>query len=93
MHTDKQTKNGQINRRNYTNFDNLIGQSILESGNKMLTGQTNEQMELHQFRKQPGYDGDLSSCQVFRVWKQKCRQTDGRRTHQSNRRVGYTQPA
>ena len=24
---------------------------------------------------------------------EKCGQTDGRRTHQSNRRVGYTQPA
>ena len=26
--------------------------------------QTNEQMELHQFRKEPGYVGDLSPCQV-----------------------------
>ena len=25
---------------------------------------TNEQTELHQFRKQPSYDGDLSPCQV-----------------------------
>ena len=25
---------------------------------------TNEQTELHQFRKEPSYDGDLSSCQV-----------------------------
>ena len=25
---------------------------------------TNEQMELHQFRKQLSYDGDLSPCQV-----------------------------
>ena len=24
----------------------------------------NEQTELHQFRKEPSYDGDLSSCQV-----------------------------
>ena len=24
---------------------------------------------------------------------EKCGRTDGRRTHQSNRRVGYTQPA
>ena len=28
-----------------------------------------------------------------RVWKRKCGQTDGSRTHQSNRRVGHTQPA
>ena len=27
------------------------------------------------------------------VRKQKCVQTDGRQTNQSNRRVGYTQPA
>ena len=26
--------------------------------------QTNEQTELHQFRKEPSYDGDLSPCQV-----------------------------
>ena len=26
--------------------------------------QTNEHVELHQFRKQLGYDGDLSPCQV-----------------------------
>ena len=26
---------------------------------------TNEQTELHQFRKEPSYDGDLSQCQVW----------------------------
>ena len=26
--------------------------------------QTNEHTELHQFRKEPSYDGDLSPCQV-----------------------------
>ena len=25
---------------------------------------TNEQTKLHQFRKEPSYDGDLSPCQV-----------------------------
>ena len=25
---------------------------------------TNERPELHQFRKEPSYDGDLSPCQV-----------------------------
>ena len=25
---------------------------------------TNKQTELHQFRKEPSYDGDLSPCQV-----------------------------
>ena len=28
-----------------------------------------------------------------RQMNKKCGRTDGRRTHQSNRRVGYTQPA
>ena len=27
--------------------------------------QTNEQMELHQFWKEPSYNGDLSPCQVW----------------------------
>ena len=51
---------------------NLIGQSIfeLESGNRNVDGQTdkkteiNKQTELHQFRQQLSYDGDLSPCQV-----------------------------
>ena len=45
---------------------NSIGQSVfeLESGNGNGDGQTNEQTELHQFRKEPSYDGDLSPCQV-----------------------------
>ena len=50
---------------------NSIGQSIfeLESGNTNVDGQTdkkqtNEQTELHQFRMQLTYDGDLSPCQV-----------------------------
>ena len=51
---------------------NSIGQSVFElvSGNRNVDGQpngqkTNEQTELlHQFRKEPSYDGDLSPCQV-----------------------------
>ena len=54
---------------------NSIGQRIfeLESGNENVVGQldgqtdkkrTNERTELHQFRKEPSYDGDLSPCQV-----------------------------
>ena len=31
---------------------------------QMDTKQTNKQMELHQFRKEPSCDGDLSPCQV-----------------------------
>ena len=29
---------------------------------------TNEQMELHQFRKEPSSDGDLSPCQTDKKW-------------------------
>ena len=44
----------------------------LESGNKNVDGQTdgqtdkwtNERTELHQFQKEPSYDGDLCPCQV-----------------------------
>ena len=43
-----------------------IGQTVfeLESGNENVDGQTNGQMELHQFRKEPSFDGDLCPCQV-----------------------------
>ena len=42
----------------------------LESGNENLDGQTNkkrtnERTELHQFRKEPSYDGDVCPCQVW----------------------------
>ena len=46
---------------------NLIGHSVfeLESRNRNVDGQTNLQKtdkgtQLHQFRKEPSYDGDLS---------------------------------
>ena len=29
--------------------------------------QTNKRTELHQFRKEPSYDGDLSPCQIFEL--------------------------
>ena len=51
-----------------------IGQTVfeLESGNKNVDGwtdkwtkkRTNEQTELHQFQKEPSYDGDVSPYQV-----------------------------
>ena len=57
---------------------NLIGQSVfeLESGNRNVDEQTNgqktdnERTELHQFRKEPSYDGDLCPCQVW-IWMDK----------------------
>ena len=60
--TDKRTKNRQTNGRNYTNFE-------LESGNGNFDRQTdkrqtNKWTELHQFRKEPSYDGDLCPCEV-----------------------------
>ena len=49
----------------------MIGHSVfeLQSGNRNVDGQmdkkqTNEQIELHQFRKEPSYDSDLSACQI-----------------------------
>ena len=36
----------------------------LESENGNVDGQTNEHTELHQFQKEPSYDGGLSPCQV-----------------------------
>ena len=41
---------------------NSIGQTVfeLESGNENVDGQT----ELHQFQKEPSYDGALCPCQV-----------------------------
>ena len=50
---------------------NSIEQTVfkLESGNKNVDGQTekrtNERTELHQFQKEPSYDGDLCPCQVW----------------------------
>ena len=38
------------------------------------------------------FEFDWTNRFRVRVRKQKCGWTDGRRTHQSNRRVGYTQP-
>ena len=49
---------------------NSIGQTVfeLEAGNKnegrQTDGQTNEKTELHQFRKEPSYVGDLCLGQV-----------------------------
>ena len=50
---------------------NSIGQSVfeLESGNENVDGQTdqkqtNEWTELHHFRKEPSYDGDVCPGQV-----------------------------
>ena len=49
---------------------NSIGQTVfvLESGNEKCgqtdKKQTNERTELHQFRKELSYDGDLCPCQV-----------------------------
>ena len=71
--TDKRTKNGQTNRRNYTNFERNLAMMVIYLPVKFEFDWT------HHFR--------------VRVRKQKCGWTDGRRTHQSNRRVGYTQPA
>ena len=95
---DRQTdKNGQTNKRNFTNFDRNLAMMVMyvpvkfefdwtnrfrvrvrkknvdgqmdgqKNGaktNKRTEQRTNEQTELHQFRKEPSYDGDLCLCQV-----------------------------
>ena len=40
------------------------------SGNGNVDRQTNERTELHQFWKEPSYDGDLSPRQVW-IWLDK----------------------
>ena len=81
--TDRQTKSGQTNRRNYTNFEMNLAMMVIYVPVKFefdwtnrfqvrvwkrkrgrTDKRTNEQMELHQFRKEPSYDGDLCPCQV-----------------------------
>ena len=74
--TDKRTKNGQTNTRNFTNFERNLAMMVIYLPVK--------------------FEFDWSNRFKVRVRKRKMwtdRQTDGRRTHQSNRRVGYTQPA
>ena len=39
------------------------------------------------------FEFDWTNCFRVSVRKRKCGRTDRRRTHQSNRQVGYTQPA
>ena len=74
--TDKRTKNGQTNTRNFTNFERNLAMMVIYLPVK--------------------FEFDWSNRFKVRVRKRKMwtdRRTDGRRTHQSNRRVGYTQPA
>ena len=40
------------------------GQKIGQKTDKRTGKRTNKQTELHQFRKEPSYDGDLCPCQV-----------------------------
>ena len=40
------------------------GQKNGQKTDKQTGKGTNKQTELHQFRKEPSYDGDLSPCQV-----------------------------
>ena len=76
-------KNGQTNRRNYTNFERNLAMMVIYLPVKFefdwtnrfrvrvrkrkcgrTDGWTDKQTELHQFRNEPSYDGDLSLCQV-----------------------------
>ena len=88
--TDKRTKNGQMNKQNFTNFERNLAMMVIylpvefefnwtnrfrvrvrKQKCGQTDGQTNvqkkrttEHTEFHQFRKEPSYDGDLSTCQV-----------------------------
>ena len=81
MLTDRQMYKKRTNKRNYTNFKNNLAMKVIYLPVKFEFDWTNR------FR--------------VRVQKQKCgrtdrwtdRRTDRCRTHQSNRRVGYTHPA
>ena len=69
----------QTNRQNYTNFESNLAMMVIYlpvkfefdwskrfrvrvQETEMLTDK--KRMELHQCRKEPSYDGDLSPCQV-----------------------------
>ena len=71
--TDKRTKNGQTNRRNFTNIERNLAMMLIYVPVKF------EFDRINRFELESG--------------NEKCGRTDGRRTHQPNRRVGYTQPA
>ena len=66
--------------RNYTNFESNLAMMVMYLPvkfefnwtkrvrvryQKRKCWRTNEQTELHQFRKEPSYDGDLSPYQVW----------------------------
>ena len=68
-----------MKRRNYTNFESNLAMMVMYLPvkfefdwtkrfrvrvRKRKCRRTNERTELHQFRKEPSYDGDLSPCQV-----------------------------
>ena len=59
-----------MNRQNYTNFKRNLAMMVDGNVDGQTDGQTtdkkwtNERTELHQFQKEPSYDGDLCPCQV-----------------------------
>ena len=65
--------NGNVDRRTDKKVWIWLGKAFLslESRNSLVwrtdkwTKPTNEQTELHQFRKQLSYDDDLSSCHIW----------------------------
>ena len=77
---DKQTDgqiNGQTNIQNFTNFERNLAMKVIYLPVK--------------------FEFDWTNLFELESGNKKCGRTDGRadghRTHQSNRRVGYTQPA
>ena len=106
--------NGQTKGRNYNNFERNLAMMVMYLPvkfefdwtnhfrvrvRKRKCWRTNERTELHQFWKEPSYDGDLSPCQVWirfaqhfrvRVRKQKCWRTDKQtELHQFQKEPSY----
>ena len=82
--TDKRTKNGQTNTRNFTNFKRNLAMMVIYLPVKFEFDWSNRFKV--RVRKRKMWTDRRTDRQTDRL-------TDGRRTHQSNRRVGYTQPA
>ena len=82
--TDKRTKNGQTNTRNFTNFERNLAMMVIYLPVKFEFDWSNR-FKVRVRKRKMWTDR--------RTDRQTDRRTDGRRTHQSNRRVGYTQPA
>ena len=61
---DKKRTNGQTVFELETGNKNVDGQMDGQKNGQKTNKRTNKRTELHQFRKEPSYDGDLCPWQV-----------------------------